>query len=162
MQSNQELGQCCPLLCVVGSDWRLQVELIIYWLIYWAETKKRCRHHSWVDLQFSSVAQSCPTLCSPMDCSTPGLPVHHQLSELAQTHVHRVSDAIQPPHPLFFPKDSQESSSAPQFKSISSTALCLLYCHICAWLLERPQPWPYGSLSTKWCLCFLTHCLGLS
>ena len=44
--------------------------------------------------QFSSVAQLCPTLCDPMNCSTPGLPVHHQLSELTQTHVHRVSDAV--------------------------------------------------------------------
>ena len=52
---------------------------------------------------FSSVAQSCLTLCSPMDCSTPGLPVHHQLPELAQTHVHWVGDAIQPPHPLSSP-----------------------------------------------------------
>ena len=50
--------------------------------------------------QFSSVTQSCATLCDPMDCSTPGVPVHHQFLELAQTHVHRVSDAIQPPHPL--------------------------------------------------------------
>ena len=47
-------------------------------------------------LQFSSVAQSCPTLCDPMNHSTPGLPVHHQLPEFTQTHVHRVSDAIQP------------------------------------------------------------------
>ena len=48
----------------------------------------------------SSVAQSCLTLCDPTNCSTPGFPVHHQFLELAQTHVHRVSDAIQPPHPL--------------------------------------------------------------
>ena len=48
----------------------------------------------------SSVAQSCPTLCDPMDCSTPGFPVHHQLPELAQTHVHWVGDAIQPSCPL--------------------------------------------------------------
>ena len=54
-------------------------------------------------VQFSSVAQSCPTLCDPMDCSTPGFPVHHQLPELAQTHVHRVGDAIQPSHPLLSP-----------------------------------------------------------
>ena len=54
-------------------------------------------------VQFSSVAQSCPTLCYPKDCSTPGLPVHHQLPELAQTHVHRVSDTIQPYHPLSSP-----------------------------------------------------------
>ena len=53
--------------------------------------------------QVSSVIQSCPALCDPMDCSTPGLPVHHQLPELTQTHVHRVGDAIQPSHPLSFP-----------------------------------------------------------
>ena len=51
----------------------------------------------------SSVAQSCPTVCNPMDCSTPGLPVHHQLPEFTQTHVHQVSDAIQPSHPLLSP-----------------------------------------------------------
>ena len=54
-------------------------------------------------LQFSSVAQSCLTLCDPMNLSTPGLPVHHQLLEFTQTHVHRVSDAIQPSHPLSSP-----------------------------------------------------------
>ena len=51
-------------------------------------------------VQFSSVTQSCPTLCDPINCSTPGLPVHHQLLEFTQTLVHRVSDAIQPSHPL--------------------------------------------------------------
>ena len=51
----------------------------------------------------SSVAQSCPTLCDPMNRSTPGLPVHHQLSEFTQTHVHWVDDAIQPSHPLSSP-----------------------------------------------------------
>ena len=51
----------------------------------------------------SSVAQSCPTLCNPMDCSTPGFPVHHQLPEPTQTHVHCVSNAIQPSHPLSSP-----------------------------------------------------------
>ena len=54
-------------------------------------------------VQFSSVAQSCPTLCDPMNLSMPGLPVHHQLPEFIQTHVHRVSDAIQPSHPLSSP-----------------------------------------------------------
>ena len=56
----------------------------------------------------SSVTQSCLTLCNPMDCSTPGFPLHHQLPELTQTHVHRVSDALQPSHPL-------SSSSPPAF-----------------------------------------------
>ena len=51
----------------------------------------------------SSVDQSCPTLCDPIDCSMPGIPVHHQLPEFDQTHVHRVSDAIQPSHPLSSP-----------------------------------------------------------
>ena len=54
-------------------------------------------------IQFSSVAQSCLALCGPMNCSTPGLPVRHQLPEFTQTHVHRVSDAIQPSHPLSSP-----------------------------------------------------------
>ena len=54
-------------------------------------------------VQFSSVAQSCPTLCNPMNHSTPGLPVHHQLPEFIQTHVHQVGDAIQPSHPLSSP-----------------------------------------------------------
>ena len=54
-------------------------------------------------VQFSSIAQSCPALCEPMNRSMPGLPVHHQLPEFTQTHVHRVSDAIQPSHPLSSP-----------------------------------------------------------
>ena len=132
--------------------------------------------------QFSSVAQSCPTLCDPTSCSTPGLPVHHQLPEFTQTHIHRVGDAIQPPYPLsspsppalnpsehqsfsmsqlfawgghstgvsalasFLPKksqgwspsdglvgspcsprDSQESSPTPQFKSINSSVINFLH-----------------------------------
>ena len=52
-------------------------------------------------IQFSSVAQLCLTLCEPMNCSTPGLPVHHQLPDFTQTYVHRVADAIQPSHPIF-------------------------------------------------------------
>ena len=63
----------------------------------------KIRENSTVMDQFISVAQLCSTLCDPMDCSSPGFPVHHQLPELAQTHVHRVSDAIQPSHPLLSP-----------------------------------------------------------
>ena len=122
---------------------------------------------------FTSVAQSCLTLCNPMDCSRPGFPVHHQLPEFTQAHVHWVSDAIQLPRPLssllllpsifpsirvfsnesvlpirwpkywsfsfsistsfkrgWFPcspRDSQEFSPTPQFRSISSLALSFLY-----------------------------------
>ena len=135
------------------------------------------------DSQYSSVTQSCLTLCNPLDCSTPGLPVHHQPPEFTQTHVHWVGDAIQSSHPLSSPsppafnlsqhqglfkwgssshqvakvlefqlqhqsfqwtfrtdflydglvgspcspRDSQESSPTPQFKSINSSVLSFLY-----------------------------------
>ena len=75
--------------CPIGLLWDLNV------------TTNEQNHkflHCWV--QFSSVTQSCLTLCDPMDCSTPGLPVHHQLLEFTQTHILRVSDAIQPSYPL--------------------------------------------------------------
>ena len=62
-------------------------------------------------VQFSSVAQSRPTLCDPMNRSTPGLPVHHQLPGLTQTHAHRVGDAIQPSHPLSSPSPSAPDTS---------------------------------------------------
>ena len=62
--------------------------------------------------QFSSVAQSCPTLCDPVNCSTPGLPVRHQLPEFTQTHVHQVGDAIQPSHPLSSPSPLPQSLPA--------------------------------------------------
>ena len=63
---------------------------------------------------FSSVAQSCPTLCDPMNCSTPGLPVHHHLPEFTQTQVHRVGDAIQPSHPLSSPSPPAPNPSQHQ------------------------------------------------
>ena len=65
-------------------------------------------------IQFSSVTQSCPTLCDPMNCSTPGLPVHHQLPEFTQTHVHRVCDAIQTSHPLSSPSPPAPNPSQHQ------------------------------------------------
>ena len=69
--------------------------------VKWLHSALNCHESSFrcIDESVSSVAQSCPTLCGPRDCSTPGLPVHHQLLELAQTPVHRVGDAIQPSHP---------------------------------------------------------------
>ena len=79
------------------------------------------QHHSIMSLlphpksiQFSSVAQWCLTLCDPMNRSTPGLPVHHQLPESTQTHVHRVSDAIQPSHPLSSPSPPAPNPSQHQ------------------------------------------------
>jgi len=65
-------------------------------------------------VEFSSVAQLCPTLCDPMNHSMPGLPVHHQLPEFTQTQVHRVSDAIQPSHPLSSPSPPTPNPSQHQ------------------------------------------------
>ena len=78
----------------------------------------------WNCTQFSSVQSlSCPTLCNPMDCSTPGFPVHHQLPELVQTHAHRVSDAIQPSLPLSFSSPPAFNPSRQQglFQWVSSS-----------------------------------------
>ena len=74
-------------------------------------------------VQFSSVAQSCLTLCDPMNCSMTGLPVHHQLLEFTQTHVHRVGDAIQPSQPLSSPSSPAFNLSQHQglSKSVSSS-----------------------------------------
>ena len=84
------------------------ISLINLWMLGLMETRE---HQStgplhclcFSSVQFSSAAQLCQTLCDPMNCSTPGLPVHHQHLEFTQTHVHRVSDAIQPSHPLSSP-----------------------------------------------------------
>ena len=88
-----------------------------------------------ISIQFSSVTQSCPNICSPMDCSTPGLPVHRQLPEFTQTHVHWVNDAIQPSHPLSspFPPVFNLSPHQGLFKWVSSL-------HLVAKVLEfQPQ-----------------------
>ena len=81
-------------------------------------------NHQFSSVQFTSVTQSCPNLCDPVNCSTPGLPVHHQLPEFTQTHIHRVGDAIQPSHPL-----SSPSPPAPILPSIrvfsNESTLCM-------------------------------------
>ena len=89
--------------------------------ISWQARKKSnlfCHQHFNVSkmssVQFSSVAQSCPTLCDRMNRSTPGLPVHHQLPKFTQTHIHRVSDAIQPSHPLSSPSPPAPNPSQHQ------------------------------------------------
>ena len=74
-----------PFLLIEVTSWKLHLTVLSY------------------SVQFSSVSQAYLTLCDPMDCSTPGLPVHHQLLEFTQTHVHSVGDAIQPSHPLSSP-----------------------------------------------------------
>ena len=98
--------------------------------------------------QFSSVTQSCPTLCNPMNCSTPGLPIHHQVSEFTQTHVHWVGDAIQPSHPLSFPPPpSLNPSSLRVFSNVSSSH------HVAKVLEFQPQcqsfQWTLGLISFR-------------
>ena len=113
MQETQEtqvwsLGQEDPLEEDIAMH-----SSILTWRIPWTEEPGRLQfigsqsvRHDWSDfssVQFRSVTQWCPTLCDPMNRSTPSLPVHHQLLEFTQTHVHREGDAIQPSHPLSFP-----------------------------------------------------------
>ena len=77
-------------------------------------SQKEKHQYSISSIQFSSVTQLCPTLCNPMNSSTPGLPVHHQLPEFTQTHVHQVGDAIQPSHPLSSPSPPDPNPSQHQ------------------------------------------------
>ena len=93
-----------------------------WWAAVHGVTKSRTRPSDFTftllikTIQFNSVAQSCPTFCDPMNCSTPGLPVHPQLPEFTQTHIHQVSDAIQPSHSLSYPSPPAPNPS--QYQSL--------------------------------------------
>ena len=98
---------------------RVHIDLCIYKHVHIDLCVYKCVYidlctHIYISVQFSWVTQSCPTLCNPMNRSMPGLPVHHQLSELTPTHVHRVGDAIQPSHPLSSPSPSAPNPSQHQ------------------------------------------------
>ena len=101
-------------ICKIGFSGEILL-FIIFQLLVHGRTQNRTQISC---LQFSSVAQSCPTLCDPMNCSMPGLPVHHQLPEFTQTHVHQVGDAIQPSHPL--PSPSSPVPNPSQHQSVSN------------------------------------------
>jgi len=88
--------------------------LIFLWQSWFQLLLHPAQHFTWCTVQFSSVSQSCPTLCDPMNCSTPGLPIHHQLPEFTQTHIHWVGDAIQPSHPLSSPSPPAPNPSQHQ------------------------------------------------
>ena len=92
-------------LCTVGGN--------VYWCSQYGK--------QYVSQSVSLVTQSCPTICDPINCSKPGLPVHHQLPKFTQTHVHRVSDAIQPSHPLSSPFPPAPNTS--QYQSIPMSQL---------------------------------------
>ena len=101
------------LVCILHS-WHISVCTRHMFLVV---TKLDSAALDFSSVQFSSVAQSCPTLCDPMGCNIPGFPVHHQHPELAQTHVHWVGDAIQPSCPLSSP--SPPASNLPQHQGLS-------------------------------------------
>ena len=90
---------------------------------FWHRHQKGDRECHPARVQFSSVTQSCPTLCDPINCNTPGLRVHHQLPEYTQTHIHLVGDAIQPSHSLSSPSPPAFNPSQQQgiFKWVSSS-----------------------------------------
>ena len=94
----------------------------------WEDGPETSDLRAWL-IQYSSVTQSCLTLCDPMDCSTPGLPVHHQLLESTQTHAHWVGDAIQPSHPLS--STSPPASLFPSIRVFSNESV----------LIRRPKYW---------------------
>ena len=116
----QEYWNALPFL-LQGTILIQGSNLNLPWLLHWQVDSLAPSHFTLV--QFSSVAQSCPTLCDPMNRSMPGLPVHHQLLEFTQTPVHRVSDAIQPSHPLSSPPPPAPNPSQHQglFQWVSSS-----------------------------------------
>ena len=114
-------GQQKPLLdlvlvgCVFVGTCQFLLGYLIYWRVPCKETTMTITSILWdASVQFSSVAQSCPTLCDPMNRSTPGLPVHHQFPDFTQTHMHRVGDAIQPSYPLLSPSPPAPNPSQHQ------------------------------------------------
>ena len=105
-----------------------------------------CTHMETVWVQFSSVAQSCLTLCNFIDCSMPGLPVHQELPELAQTHVHRVGDAILPSHPLLSPSPpvfnlSQQQGLFQWVNSLHEVAKLLEFSASASFPPKKSQGW---------------------
>src|SRR5574341_813853 len=93
---------------------RSSVQFLIGLFILLVLSFKSCLYILEINPLFSSVSESCPTVCDPMNCSTPGLPVHLQLLVFTQTHVHRVCDAIQPSHPLLSPSPPAPNPSQHQ------------------------------------------------
>ena len=103
-EESEQQFQHAPVRAWQKSKFRLcKVKEAVLYPEFSTETSIMAKLRKNEIVEFSSVAQSCPTLCDPMDCSTPGLPVHHQLPEFTQTHVHWIDDGIQPSHPLLAP-----------------------------------------------------------
>ena len=115
------------------------LSLLNFYDFHCKEIRRFGRNPNYMLVQFSSVTQSCPILCDPMNRSTPDLPVHYQLPEITQTQVHRVGDVIQPSHPLSSPSPPAPNPSQHQglFQRVSSS-------HEVAKVLEfQPQHQPF-------------------
>ena len=141
--SKEETNTCLLLIIII-----VVVITCNTFVVFWAKCCFYLSIYPLLSVQFSSVAHPCQTLCDPMDCSTPALPVHHQLSEVTQTHVHWVGDAIQPSHPLPSPSPPAFNLSQHQgvFKWVSSS-------HQVAEVLK----FQFQHQSFQW--IFRTHCL---
>ena len=121
VKSESEVAQSCPTLpdpmdcSLPGSSVHgvFQARVLEWGAIAFSERYSINNTYYILKIQFSSV-QSCPTLCDPIYCSTPGLPVHHKLPEFAQTHAHRIGDVIQPSHPLSSPSPPAPNPSQHQ------------------------------------------------
>ena len=112
--------------------------------------------------QFSLVAQSCSILCNPMDCSMSGLPVHHQLPEFTQTHIHRVDDAIQPSHPLSSPSPHAFKLSQNQGLS-NESVLCIRWPKYWSFIFTiNPSNKYSGLISLGWTGWISLQSKGLS
>ena len=121
LDNDSEKGHVCILMYYLQGK---QFLLVPVFKKHNVNSPHSCQYNVRVQFSsvpFSSVAQSCPTLCDPMNRSPPGLPVHHQLPEFTQTHVHQVSDAIQPFHPLSSPSPPAPNPSHVRVFSNKST-----------------------------------------
>ena len=134
-----KVSQSCPTPCDYMDSWNSpgqNTELgsisLLQGIFPTQGSNPGLPHHRWIlyQLSRSSVTQSCPTLCNPMDYSTPGFPVHHQLQELAQTPVHQVGDAIKPSHSLLSPSpptfNLSQDQGCFQWVSSSNPVACIL------------------------------------
>ena len=128
--------------------------------------EKKSSHNIYAySVQFSSIAQSCPTLCDPMNHSTPGLPVHHQLLEFTQTHAHRVGDAIQPSHPLSSPSppapnDSQHQGLFQRINSLHIRSPQCIVLNILWFCFQWSRKKGKNGMCNNWCI--LSLCLSFN
>ena len=151
---------CCTFVSLVETLNHLPYPCPLKVIRSW----RRSPHDDIQSVQFSSVTQSCPTLCDPMNRSTPGLPVHHQLPEFTQTHVHRVSDAIQPSHPLLSPSPPAPNPSQHQslFQWVNSShevaKILVFHSALALFLPKNTQDWS----PLEWTGWISLHSKGLS